>query len=880
MLSCTGVFLAATVYPESFRSRDYQTFGEGLAFSEFFSALQRFDSQLQRLRKDYYRLGAERNALVSVDKFSDSQISAALVNAITDWRIKPSLARNDQVRFSALDLMRAVLSFDKSALPNRLQSVDLNREHLIALIPGNPEGGPASENVESAAGQAERTSAETAVPAHNRSRSLKKAAKPVEETAKRRAGTRERRRVDIPPEIEGTPDIPSEAEPAGATQRDLRSRIDRDPDDPTQFSLGIKVYAAALATILRTARGEFCLGLFGPWGIGKTRLVRHMMPLLEQPATYMDAMKERGYQVGNDSDDTLTYEVVWYSAWKFRRPPEAWIFLYETLATQAMAAGLWCKFGRVMRVGVARHGFWPLIFGLMAIGLAMIPLDSWLRLGGAVVAALGIGGLVYGLGIIRRSRESVRSLATRYATLTRHGERLGLQALIGSDLRALLLGWIPWTRDLKADPDGALKEMRSGAFSNLPWRVALALLGGFAAIWLWAMLGAPAIPEQAKSALKDLCGVVMEQNGFWCVAPGSSPSVRWPYYIIVFAGWVACCAAALQAVRFGGKGTDRILLVVDDLDRCSPSEVIEIAESLKLLLEDTGIQKRVQILMLVDEQILEFAIQNKFKDVIEDRVAKSTAKRKRSARSDVINEHIEKLFACYLRLPMLSAEEIGEVARLYAQGDLQRRNATQRKEIDAKLAGLSVPVPPQAGPVKDIVVFPLTMPPEYPVQGSVEVERAGLTATELQEQQKIYNEQKSKIDAEREELVVQRALISESVSLDDRDRGGHETAMLAGSGLRYGKEEIELFASELPKFLQTGARRPSPRAIRLFLFKYHLCHLLMQLSKDVAGYQSHENTPEAIFAVLAEACFSNTASGLADKRGSRVALRCIASQLA
>jgi hypothetical protein len=48
---------------------------------------------------------------------------------------------------------------------------------------------------------------------------------------------------------------------------------------------------------------------------------------------------------------------------------------------------------------------------------------------------------------------------------------------------------------------------------------------------------------------------------------------------------------------------DRLPLVVDDLDRCQPNHLLAVMESIKLLLEDTEIGRRVQVLMLVEEEI-------------------------------------------------------------------------------------------------------------------------------------------------------------------------------------------------------------------------------------------------------------------------------------
>ena len=71
-----------------------------------------------------------------------------------------------------------------------------------------------------------------------------------------------------------------------------------------------------------------------------------------------------------------------------------------------------------------------------------------------------------------------------------------------------------------------------------------------------------------------LMGLSLGGDGAWELAKGYPKK------------WAAIAIALLTAAESNPAGPDRILLVVDDLDRCSPSEVIDIAESLKLLLED------------------------------------------------------------------------------------------------------------------------------------------------------------------------------------------------------------------------------------------------------------------------------------------------------
>lgn len=669
---------------------------------------------------------------------------------------------------------------------------------------------------------------------------------------------------------------------ASGHTRDLRLQMNRDVESATELSLGIEVYSAALATILRTARGEFCFGLFGRWGSGKTRLAKHLQPLLESPHDYAEAMRARGYAVGSDPDDRIRYEVVWYSAWKFRRPPEAWIFLYETMAAHCLRVGLFQRMGRVLRVGVARNGYWPLVLGLLTLGLAALPFDSWIRFAGLVISLVGLTGLIYGFSVIRRGRETIRSLASRYAMLTRHGERLGMQALIGDDLRALTLGWIPVVRDFKVAKDGSPAVVKSNAFERRHLYGAVVLLGAFGLAWASAILSPPTLTNAIKGQLRSFCGTLVAPDGFWCAVDGSS-STNWAIYLAVFGAWFVISTLVLWAVHFGGSSRknsiDRILLVVDDLDRCSPAEAIDIAESLKLLLEDEIIQKRVQVLMLVDEDVLEHATADKFKSLIEDRATRSSIATQ-DARHEIVHEHFEKLFACHLRLPPLNDAEIGELARRYAQVDVQRRRAARLAEIDQSISQIKQP---SLRPTRQRTVSSRRVLRSAPrsLGDPIEMEetfRQDEDDAELAYRMKRYEEdiqeKVAPLEREKQEILVG---IGAPLATTSADLVPNQ---LAGSELRFNDDEVTLFEAELAKNMSNGGRRPSPRAIRIFLFKYQLCHLLLQLSHDVVGRTANAVEPKTLLTALATASFGGRDYRPPIPHQSRAAIDCVVAQVA
>jgi predicted enzyme related to lactoylglutathione lyase len=90
-----------------------------------------------------------------------------------------------------------------------------------------------------------------------------------------------------------------------------------------ELCLNVEGYANAVAQLFAGADdGEFCVAVFGPWGRGKTFLMRQVDRALH-------AM-DRGYR-------TITF-----SAWRYPSAPEVWVHLYEEFAKVAIQ-GPWYR---------------------------------------------------------------------------------------------------------------------------------------------------------------------------------------------------------------------------------------------------------------------------------------------------------------------------------------------------------------------------------------------------------------------------------------------------------------------------------------------------------------------------------------------------------
>jgi hypothetical protein len=585
-VSCTGVFFSAvtTLSPAVL---DDEPLSEGdrldLRDIRHLADIVTRNAKFAKALDSYYRLPLQSSFPSSPnERDARVRVSTTLANALA--AVPRGSDPTGERTISARTLLTAVLSNQRAALRQRLTRIGLSAPELVHFLSAQP---PTREN----ALQSEKTGFTTY-------------------------------------------GIAFERDPAGQ-----------------ELSLGTNVYSAAIATLLRTAEGEFCFGLFGPWGVGKTSLSLKVAPLLISSERYVSAMNALDVEVSPDDPAIAQrYDVVRFSAWTYRRIPEAWIFLYETLADQCLRAintrrPFLERLTRTARTGVARHGYWPLIFGLLALGVGCIPVfalvvNNWRDLW-SIIALIGFGGIIYFVRALRRGRDTASSLGKRYASLSRHGDQLGMQGLIGDALRALMVAWIPGEQTKGADQsspslgESGVSEV-SSRWDRRSWLPAVLALSAFAFVWL----------------------LLLWQIGTYLAH----------YLVLVL--WIAAAALTLWVVHRKSDNPDRILVVVDDLDRCAPAEIIDLIDSLKLLLEDPIIQKRVQIMMLVDEDVLDHAIAEKFANLIEDRAAGlGRYTRPETARSDVVHEHTEKLFACHLRLPAINSSEIGPLITHYAGVD-------------------------------------------------------------------------------------------------------------------------------------------------------------------------------------------------------------------
>lgn len=133
------------------------------------------------------------------------------------------------------------------------------------------------------------------------------------------------------------------------------------------------------------------------------------------------------------------------------------------------------------------------------------------------------------------------------------------------------------------------------------------------------------------------------------------------------------------------KDKTKILLFVDDIDRCSEDRIIEIIDALRVMLEDDEITKRVIVIAAIDERVLRRAIQWKYNKLIEiDHDLKDCdkcveVKRKKEKAEELVLEYMDKLFIAGIKLGILTNDDKLEVLKKYHEKAFEEAEAIQNE---------------------------------------------------------------------------------------------------------------------------------------------------------------------------------------------------------
>jgi hypothetical protein len=116
----------------------------------------------------------------------------------------------------------------------------------------------------------------------------------------------------------------------------------------------------------------------------------------------------------------------------------------------------------------------------------------------------------------------------------------------------------------------------------------------------------------------------------------------------------------------------RIMLFVDDVDRCSEAKIIQVIDALRVMLDDEEISKRLVIVIAVDERILKRAINLKYADLVK---VDAAAPKQRESLQLLTTEYMDKLFITGVKLGDLSAQDRDHFFQVFSEGDLYREDA-------------------------------------------------------------------------------------------------------------------------------------------------------------------------------------------------------------
>lgn len=717
----------------------------------------------------------------------------------------------------------------------------------------------------------------------------------------RSAGTEAEIKIGLPE----SPTPPNSTSPAKAEAETTLAGADGLPPTGTRFRprrnathdelcLNIEAYAGAVADTFTGAAEEndFVFALYAPWGRGKSKLMEIVASILGGDS----ARKEPG----------RGYQCVTFSAWKYPTRPEIWVHLYQKLLREAHGESLAQKLRVSFRVGLLKHGWWPLILGF---GLLAFSRLYW-EMGELLFNGLGLLGLVILASFFWNASKLGKHVAHSYFSAPDHSEKLGLQAVIGQDLKDLLRVWTDPVGDAKADAkigvcdfsrwrparfcmatvvvliwgalavvawkihrhppkallaNGGAVAMEAGTNRAVPFQVGIGVVTDKGAVVVQGtrsvrdgmvrsnVVGELPVAGGAADTNKALSPVVVGMDLVWNGAAihleGASllgvkslsevekdagkAAYGWPRNLLFGLLSLTAVAVPLLAVwlAWSPQRPKRILLVVDDLDRCEPEQMLAVIESLRLFLDEPEMSRRLQIAMLLDRSILKQALLSRGKE--NDSIRPGTTE------AAFFREQEEKFFVASLELPALTKTDISKLAERAI--DNEYRSLLRLRKLAAE-GRAEKPAPPGSKKIVTEVVPKLVIRPriEEPVVVGKQTIRREETvpadAAAIAEWEKEIHDAK----------VEAAALAEELNQLEGRQNQPPASGPPKIEELTFSDAEREGLKKALSGLDPAGL---TPRAVRAFIVRYQLVRLLLRHLK-------HAVVPTEVIPALAAQLFS------------------------
>jgi KAP family P-loop domain len=295
--------------------------------------------------------------------------------------------------------------------------------------------------------------------------------------------------------------------------------------------------ARALSFLIEATPREAMFGLFGHWGRGKSFIANLI-----------------GSQL------TKSHHIVWFSAWRYPNVPECWAFLFQCIMKAIGETG---PGGRVtlIRYNLRKHGMSHVLLLHLLVFFTIIGAYHQALWAKWLISILGLSLSLIVARIIWGARGRLGAIFNALVMPPSHREKLGLQEVLGDDLRMLINAW-------------------TGADTiNMPrGRLIFALL--------------------LLSAVLPAIDIASSQETF-------SP-LNWAHTARgeVWIAWSAVLLLFVALALYWPKTKSRVLLVLDDLDRCTTDVAQKLIESVALLLDEKSSNGQIHVLALIDDSVL------------------------------------------------------------------------------------------------------------------------------------------------------------------------------------------------------------------------------------------------------------------------------------
>lgn len=420
-----------------------------------------------------------------------------------------------------------------------------------------------------------------------------------------------------------------------------------------ELALDIDSYARAIAGTFSAAAAEhdFVFALYGSWGRGKSTLIQRVADTLCDGAARQAAERK--------------YVPVIFSAWKYPTRPEVWVHLYQTIAQVAEEKDFWQKLRIGFRIGLIKNGWLPLIAGmtLLAVSRWQFDLAHWFFNGIGFIGLLILGSFVW------NARATGHRIAQSYFSTPDHTEKLGLQATVGQDLKNLLSVWISPATSSQARRQRRIAVCDFSKWYPARWGLVVLIL------LIWLTVAFVSVKLHRYSASQPTTDSRTAENASPAKKYEWGSGVSIASDVLLF---LTALSASVFVVLISQKPEQygRIFLIVDDLDRCEPDQMLSVIESLRLFLDDVEVSMRLQIAMLLDRDIFKQALIKtaERRGILLDGAPRTKAK--------LFREQEEKLFVASLQLPPLAAFDVANLVIRFVDQGYRQQLLEQLRHLD------------------------------------------------------------------------------------------------------------------------------------------------------------------------------------------------------